>query len=99
MHVSSSVERPTKTNKHNNINPATKGALFTAGVLGSSSAISWIKQPQEMRDVVIKSGGKTKYALKYAGLFSLCALAGAGISAGLNAIANAVKPEYPPKAN
>ena len=86
-------------NKYSKTKAAAKGALYTASVLGASTAISWTKQPAEMQKHVAKLGGKGKYALQYVAWLALFSAAGAVVSTALTAIANAVKPNHPPKAN
>ena len=90
---------PVQQKKYNKTSAAAKGALFTASVLGTSTALSWAKEPQVMQTVVSKCGGKGKYAAQYVALLALYSAAGALVSAGLTAIANVVKPNHPPKAN
>ena len=90
---------PVQQKKYNKTNAAAKGALFTAGVLGSSTAIAWAKEPEAMQAVVAKCGGKGKYAAQYAAWLALYSVAGTLVSTALTAITNAVKPKHPPKAN
>lgn len=90
---------PVQQKKYSKIGAAAKGALFTAGVLGTSTAVTWAKEPQTMQAVVAKCGGKGKYAAQYAAWLALYSAAGALVSTALTAIANATKPNHPPKAN
>lgn len=85
--------------KYNKRNAAAKGALYTAGVLGTSTAISWVKTPDVMKSVVAKNGGKAKYALKYMGWLAAFTAMGSLVNTVLSVIADKVKPNYPPKAN
>ena len=90
---------PVQQKKYSKTKAAAKGALFTASVLGTSTAISWVKEPQVMQSVVAKCGGKGKYAAQYAAWLALYSAAGAIVSTALTAITNVVKPKHPPKAN
>ena len=99
MKVSFSRNNNIQPQKQTTAKSAVKGALFTSAVLGTSTAISWAKQPNEMQQVVLKCGGKGKYALQYAGWLALYATAGALVNVVLNKIANAINPNKPPKAN
>ncbi len=85
--------------KSKKLNAATKGALYTAGVLASSTAISWTKTPEAMQTIVIASGGKAKYALKYLACFAAISTAGALVGTVVSKIAEKVKPADSPKAN
>ena len=85
--------------KYSTAKAAAKGALFTASVLGTSTAISWVKEPQAMQSVVAKCGGKGKYAAQYSAWLALYSVAGAVVSTIMTAIAKAIKPNEPPKAN
>lgn len=85
--------------KRNKLNAATKGALYTAGILGTSTAMSWVKTPETMQAIVIASGGKAKYALKYLGCFAALSATGALIGNALSAIVEKVKQKHNPKAN
>ena len=91
--------QPVQQKKYSKTNAAIKGALFTASVLGTSTAISWMKEPQTMQSIVAKCGSRGKYATQYAGWLALYSAAGALVSTALTAITNATKPNHPPKAN
>ena len=90
---------PVQQKKYSKTAAAAKGALFTAGVLGVSTAVTCAKEPQTMQSVVSRCGGKGKYAAQYAGWLALYSAVGALVSTALTAITNATKPKYPPKAN
>lgn len=77
--------------KRNKLNAATKGALYTAGILGTSTAMSWVKTPETMQSIVIANGGKAKYALKYLGCFAALSTAGALVGATVSKIAEKIK--------
>ena len=91
--------KPVQQKKYSKTGAAAKGALFTASILGTSTAIAWAKEPQVMQSVVSKCGGKGKYAAQYAAWLALYSVAGALISTALTAITNKIKPNHPPKAN
>lgn len=91
------VGHPTYKRKTKKMGPMAKGALCTAALLGTSSAISWVKHPNQMKDVVVKAGGKTQYALKYAGLFSSIVMLGALTNKVLDSVIQAIKPQEPPR--
>ena len=99
MNVSFSRNSNIQPQKHTAVKSAVKGALFTSAVLGTSTAISWAKQPSEMQQIVSRCGGKGKYALQYAGWLALYSAVGALVNVALNKIANVIKPNKPPKAN
>lgn len=77
--------------KSNKLNAATKGALYTAGILGTSTAMSWVKTPETMQSIVTANGGKAKYALKYLGCFAALSTAGALVGVAVSKIAEKVK--------
>lgn len=85
--------------KYNRKSGAIKGALYTAGILGTSTAMSWVKTPETMQTIVIASGGKAKYALKYLGCFAALSATGALIGTALSAIAEKVKQKHNPSVN
>ena len=99
MNVSFSGNQNIQTQNKRKVSPAVKGALFTSAVLGTSTGISFVKQPAEMQKIVSKCGGKGKYALQYAGWLALYSGVGALINVALNKIADVIKPNNPPKAN
>lgn len=90
---------PVQQKKYSKTSAATKGALLTAGVLGASTAATWVKAPQTMQEVVSRCGGKGKYAAQYALGLAFYSAVGALVSATLTAITNTVKPNHTPKAN
>ena len=90
---------PVQQKKYNKAAAAAKGALFTAGVLGTSTAVTWAKAPQTMQEVVTRCGGKGKYAAQYALGLAFYSAVGALVSTGLTALASVIKPKHPPKAN
>ena len=99
MNVSFSGKNNVQPKKQTVAKSAAKGALFTSAVLGTSTAVSWVKQPTEMQKVVAKCGGKGKYALQYAGWLALYSTLGALANVALNKIANIINQNDPHKAN
>jgi hypothetical protein len=91
MNVSFSGNQNIQPRTQRKMSAAVKGALFTSTVLGTSTAMSWVKQPSEMQKIVSKCGGKGKYALQYTAFLALYSGIGALTNVALNKIGDAVK--------
>ncbi len=86
------------TRKNNKYKAAKTGAALTAGVLATSTAISWVSRPKDMMQVVKNCGGKGKYVQKYIVGITFLAGVGALINTLLSKVAEKIQPKHPPKA-
>lgn len=99
MNVTFSGRTSGEQKNNSKMNPAVKGALCTAGVLGTTTGISWVKEPQQMKTLVAHMGGPKKYIASYASWLAFYSLCGAIVNTALNKISQKVKSNNNPKAN
>ncbi len=90
------VQPPVK--KNSKARAAKTGAILTAGVLGASTAVSWITKPDAMKQVVKEYGGKGKYAACYAAGLAILSGIGALINTVFSVAADKIKEAKQPKA-
>ncbi len=93
-----SVSTNISPRKSGKLNAAKRGAIITAGVLGTSTGISWLTKPDEMRKVVSDYGGKNSYIKNFVLGLALLSAGGAVLNTVMNAVAEKIHYKKPPKA-
>ncbi len=77
---------------------ARRGAAITAGIMTISEGISWIKNPNEMKESVRACGGKINYIKNIASIICLYSVLFAVANSVFVSIANKINSKKSPKA-
>lgn len=93
-----SVNMNTPVKRQRKSHPGLVGAGITAGVLATSTAASWIRRPDQMKEIVSQCGGKNNYIKTFILGGAILTALGAVANKILAGIASAITPKKPPKA-
>lgn len=97
MRIGSIGQIPSKFDKQT-VKSAKMGAILTGGSIVASQAFQWATRPEQMRNELLKNGGKIPYIKNLAIATALYTLIGAVLSASVSKIADKINPIEPPRA-